>query len=147
MGGAQSRAVLADTGLAVECLTLVGGVLEHVPDRCGIPSRLAAPPRDPLPIQALTDLDQRAAFHPVPLEDPYDCPGLGRDDLEPRHAVALSLADVAISIWGLAEDADRAIAGRVQLPAAAPLQDLGPLVLGDHPLHLEQQSLLRVLAD
>ena len=35
----------------------------------------------------------------------------------------------------------------MHLPATAPLEDLGPLVFGDHPLHLKQQSLLRVLPD
>ena len=35
----------------------------------------------------------------------------------------------------------------MHLPAPAPLEDLGPLVFGDHPLHLQQQSLLRVLAN
>ena len=61
--------------------------------------------------------------------------------------MTLSLADVAISVGSLAEDADRAIAGRVHLPASAPLEDLGPFIFGDHPLHLEQQLLLRLIAD
>ena len=34
----------------------------------------------------------------------------------------------------------------VSLAPAAPLQDLGPLILGDHPLDLEQQVILRRLA-
>ena len=34
----------------------------------------------------------------------------------------------------------------MSLAPAAPLQDLGPLILGDHPLDLEQQVILRRLA-
>src|SRR3982751_1863892 len=59
----------------------------------------------------------------------------------------LWFADIAIPVGSLAEDADRAIARRVQLPAAAPLEDLGAFIFGDHPLHLEQQLLLRLLSD
>ena len=61
--------------------------------------------------------------------------------------MTLSLADVAIPVGSLAEDTDRAVASRVHLPAPAPLEDLGPLIFGDHPLHLEQQLLLRLIAD
>ena len=35
----------------------------------------------------------------------------------------------------------------VSLAPAAPLQDLGPLILGDHPLDLEQQVLGGVMAE
>ena len=38
-------------------------------------------------------------------------------------------------------------AGGVLLAAAAALQDLGPLVLGDHPLDLDQEVLRRVMAE
>src|SRR3954465_731636 len=61
--------------------------------------------------------------------------------------MALSLTDITISVGSLAEDTDRATAGRVHLAAPAPLEDLGPFIFGDHPLHLEQQLLLRLVAD
>jgi hypothetical protein len=44
------------------------------------------------------------------------------------------------------QDADAAAPGRVQLPAPRPLQDLGALVLGDDALDLQQQIVLRPLA-
>ena len=35
----------------------------------------------------------------------------------------------------------------MHLPAPAPFEDLGPFIFGDHPLHLKQQLLLRLIAD
>jgi hypothetical protein len=61
--------------------------------------------------------------------------------------MTISFADVTISVWSLAKDTDRASAGRVHLPTSAPLEDLGPFIFSDHPLHLEQQLLLRLVAD
>ena len=68
-------------------------------------------------------------------------------DLPTRLAAPLGLADVAVAVRGPADGADPAGAGRMELPTADTFQDLGPLVLGHHPLHLEQQVVLRGLAD
>ena len=100
-----------------------------------------------LALQAAADLADRAALLPDPLEDlPHD-PGLFGHDLVARLAAALVLADVAIAVGRAAEHVDRAAAGGVLLAPAAALHDLGPLVLGDHALDLEQQVLLGAVAE
>lgn len=55
--------------------------------------------------------------------------------------------DVPIAVRRCAEHVHIALAGGVELAAPAPLDDLGPFVLGHHPLHLKQQMVLGRLAD
>ena len=81
-----------------------------------------------------------------PREDLSDHAGLLGHDLVSPLAVAVSPADITISIWRGAQDRDRPVAGGVLLAAAAPLHDLGSLILGDHTLELDQEVLRRVLA-
>src|SRR5947209_5938233 len=70
---------------------------------------------------------------------------LGHDLVSPL-AVAVLFTYVTITIWRGAQDVDRPAAGGVLLAAAAPLHDLGPLVLGDHALDLDQQVRRGVIA-
>jgi hypothetical protein len=67
------------------------------------------------------------------------------NDLVPRLPAAFLLADVAVTIRSAAEHADLAAAGRVQLAAANPFANLGAFVLGDDPLHLQEQVTFRAL--
>src|SRR4051812_10172732 len=126
---------------------LVGGVPEGPPDHRTVPGRLPGPRGDPLALQAAADLADRAASLPDPFEDLPDDSGLLRHDLVARLAVSVTLADVTIPIRGAAEHVDRAAAGGVLLAPAAAFQDLGPLVLGDHALDLDQQVLRGVMAE
>ena len=105
------------------------------------------PRGDAVALEASAHLADRASFLADPLEDlPHD-PGLFGDDLIPRLAVALVLAEVTVTIRRPAEHVDRAAACGVLLAPAATLDDLGPLVFGDHALDLKQQVLLRAAAD
>ena len=74
-------------------------------------------------------------------------PGLLGHDLVPRLAIAVLFADITISIRCRAQDVDRPTPRGVLLAAAAPLHDLGPLVLGDHPLDLDQEVLRGAMAE
>src|SRR5262249_51466145 len=67
-------------------------------------------------------------------------------DLVSPLAVTVLFAYITISIWSGAQDADRPAEGGVLLAAAAPLHDLGALVLGDHALDLDQEVPRRIIA-
>src|SRR6516165_4063678 len=141
------RLELARARLAERRRPLVRGILEGQPDRRPIPRRLAGPRGDPLASQAATYLTDRAPLLADPGEDlPHDASFFGHD-LVSRLAAALVLADIAVAVGRAAEHVDRATARGVLLAPAAPLQDLGALVLGDHALDLEQQVLLGAAAD
>src|ERR1700758_407259 len=60
----------------------------------------------------------------------------------PLSAAASLPRDVAIAERGAREDADSTRLGPVALPAPAALEHLGPLVLGEHALKLQQQAVL-----
>jgi hypothetical protein len=81
-----------------------------------------------------------------PHEDLLDHARLLGHDLIPSLAVTVLFADIAISKWCGAEDVDRPAARGVLLATAAPFHDLGPLVLGDHALDLDQEVLRGVIA-
>jgi hypothetical protein len=137
----------ARTRLAEGRRPLVGGVLEHQPDRRAIPGRFTLPGGDAVALQASADLADRAPLLADPLEDlPHD-PRLFGDDLISCLAVALVLADVAVTVGRPTEHVDRAATCGVLLAPSATLDDLGTLVFGDHALDLEQQVLLGAAAD
>ncbi len=58
-----------------------------------------------------------------------------------RGRSLITLAEVAIAIRGAAQHADLTRSGAVPLPAARALEDLGPLVLGDHALKLHEELI------
>jgi hypothetical protein len=65
----------------------------------------------------------------------------------PCFATSRKFADVPVPVGRSAEHVYRSTPSRVPLPPSAPLGDLGPLVLGHHPLHLEEKILFRGPAD
>jgi hypothetical protein len=69
---------------------------------------------------------------------------LGLEDLDPRR-LAVGARHAPVPIGDLPKR-DLARAGAIQLAATVALGDLGPLVLGDHALHLDQQRGLRIVA-
>src|SRR5262249_37153432 len=81
----------------------------------------------------------RQAVPSEPLEDLPDNLRLRGVDLEASDAFSVLFADVTKSVWRLAEDAHGARSGPAALPAPAALQGLGPLVLGDDALALQEQ--------
>src|SRR5262249_13151236 len=121
----RPRAPLAERGPP-----LVGGVLEHQPDRRAVPSGSPGPRRDRLTSGATADLTDRASFLADPREDLAHDPGLLGHDLIPRLAVALVLADVAVAVGRTAEHVDRAVAGGVLLPPPAARPALCGLAFG-----------------
>ncbi len=141
MTGLADRLV-GSVRLAVGGLTGVRRIAENAPYRCGVPARLAGPGRHALLCEPPCDPADRLAVLGIAAEHLTHDRRLGFVDLEERVRV-LGLLDIPIAIWGASEDGHRAGPGAMQLPAATALSDLRPLVLGDHPLELAQQLILR----
>jgi hypothetical protein len=120
----------------------VGRVLEQAPHGAPLPGDPGARAAAGLP-QAAADL---ADADPVVAEPPEHLPDHRRlvlDDLVAGHAAAVPLVGVAVAVGRRRQHADRAAARGVALAAAAPLEDLGALVLGHHALDLQEQVVLR----
>ena len=98
-------------------------------------------------LQAPAYLAQAHSIQADPREDETNDVCLRLHHLETRHSAALSSAHVAIPEGSPRQRTDGA--GMRGMPAAAPaaLQDLGPLVFGDHALNLEQKIILSRAAD
>jgi len=82
-----------------------------------------------------------------PFEDATHDAGLVLHDLEAGYPAALIAADVAISKGRTRQGADRAGARCVQTTAPNPLENLGALILGYDALNLQQEIILRRVAD
>ena len=60
-------------------------------------------------------------------------------------APTVMLVDVAVAVRRATEHIDRSLTGRVEFAPAMAFENLGPFVLGHHPLHLEQQIIFWAL--
>jgi hypothetical protein len=125
--------------------TDIGGILQHVPDGAMGPAGLACPRGHAGRLQPAPHLLQGAAFLSDPGEDLPHHPCLIEDDVETSGAACLLRTHQPITIRGLAEHTHPPSLGRVPLAAPTALEELGPLVFGDHPLDLQQQLLFRGL--
>src|SRR5215216_17573 len=138
----RPRRLAGHLRLAVGGLPPVGGVAQHPPHRRAVPHRPAGARRHALLGQPAGDLRDRQAVLGVAAEDLAHDLRLGLVDLiESVHV--LGLLDVAVAVGGGGQHRLGALAGAMNLAAASPLADLRPLVLGDHPLELAQQLILR----
>jgi hypothetical protein len=72
-----------------------------------------------------------------------DHAGLLREEVIARLASAVMLADVAVARGRATEPIDRPQTGRVEFAPAVPFDNLGPFIVGHHPLHLEEQIIVR----
>jgi hypothetical protein len=135
------------TGLAESRRPLEGRILEDRPNHRAIPGGLPGPSRHPLAVQAAADFADGTPVLADPREDLLDHPRLICHDLIARLAVSVVLADIAMSVGRATEHVDRATPGGVLLASPTPLEDLGPLVFGDHALHLDQEVLRGVMPE
>src|SRR5207249_4529059 len=86
-------------------------------------------------LQTTTDVADAAAVPSNPGEDLAHHPRLLQHDLKARDPAAILLAHVAVAIRGGREHTHLTSARRVAFATARALQDLRPLILGDHALH------------
>jgi len=128
-----------DPCLAERRGALVGGVFEQAPHGGPIPALLARRGSMAGPPQPTADLADAESLHADPVEDLAHHLGLIVDDLVAGLATPDMPIKIAVAVGSAGQHIDAARAGRVFLAAPAALQDLGPLVLGDHALNLKQQ--------
>ncbi len=97
--------------------------------------------RDLVGVELTADLADGGAGRTLG-EDPSHHRGLGLVDLQVCRAAGAA-GDAPVAVGRLAGD-HLAGSGPVELAPPVPFADLGPLVLGDHALHLSEQLGLRV---
>ncbi|MCM8738663.1 hypothetical protein M5E06_31635 [Azospirillum sp. A1-3] len=98
-------------------------------------------------MQPAANLTQAQAIQADPGKHQAYPAGFVGNHLDTRHSTAFVFGDVAIAERGFAQGADLPGASGVPTAASATFQDLGALVLGDHPLDLEQEVVFGTGAD
>jgi hypothetical protein len=96
--------------------------------------------------EAPTDLPNGQAIATDPGKYLADEPGFIRDHFISRLSPARILCDIAVAIGRTAEDIHDSRPGGVPLAAPMPFDNFGPFILGDHPLHLQEEVIFRTLA-
>src|SRR3954463_4341550 len=123
---------------------LVGRVAQHGPDRRALPAGAPLARRYAALVEPRRDRPDAQALRGVP------CVGLahhrrfGLENFVARRP-GIALADVEVAVGRAAQYVDLPLAGGRRLAAPGPFEDLAPLVLGEHPLKLEQEPILRRL--
>ena len=132
---------------AIDGLTRIGRIQQHCVDCGTAPVPVPGRAWDVLTEQAPANGGEGQALVPDPGENLADDPGCILIDLVTGSASASLPRDVAIAERGAREDADSTRLGPVALPAPAALEHLGPLVLGEHALKLQEQAVLGGVPD
>ena len=112
------------------------------PHRRALPARRLAAGWHALGVEQAGDGTDGQPRHGVLLEDQAYHRGLGGDDLEAGRR-RVGLLDVAVAVRRGAQYGHLTGLGTVALAAAGAFEDLRPFVLGDHPLELHQELVLR----
>jgi hypothetical protein len=96
--------------------------------------------------EAPTHLANAQAIAPNPVKHVAHHPGFVRDNLITGLSSTRMLVDRAIAIGSPTEHIHHASACGMQFPPAMTFDNLGPLILGHHALHLEQEIIFRAAA-
>src|SRR5262249_15542706 len=92
-----------------------------------------------------TDLANRQAVMADPGKDLADHAGFVREDLRAGLPTPFVLGHIAVPIGGPAEHIHHANPRGMALATPMALDDLGSLILGNHPLHLQEQVIFWAL--
>src|SRR5262249_60904799 len=104
--------------------------------------RRGLPRWDALSIAPPDDRSGAASRQRVGLKDlPHDARLHMEDGIRRRRVIGLG--NVPVAVRGATQHADFARSGPMTLAASRPLEDLGPFVLGDHALELNEELVLR----
>ena len=142
------RCLLGDApAAAIDGLPGVGRVQQHGVDHGPAPMRVAGWAGDLGRAQPPAHRGERQALVAHPGEDLANHAGGVLVDVVARGSPARLARDVAVAVGRAGEDADGARPGAVPLAATAALRHLGPLVLREHPLQLQEQVVLGAAAD
>src|SRR5215831_7855282 len=143
--GPQPGPQRLQAGLAKRRAALIGWIFQDAPYHTAIPHGLAGAGHLACLGQPTADLANRQAVLADPGKDFADHTGLVRDDLIAGLSAPLVLGDIAVPIGGAAEHVDGPDLGRMALATPMPLNDLGALILGNHPLYLQQEVVFGAL--
>src|SRR3954452_11354640 len=132
---------------AIDGLTDIGRVEQHRMDHSPAPVLVPGRAWDALTEQAPANGSEGQALVPDPGENLADDPGCILVDFVTGSTSTSLSGDIAIAERGAREDADSPHLSSVALPAPAALEHLGPLVLSEHALKLQQQAVLRGVPD
>lgn len=142
----KSRQTRPPTRLAKRRSPLIGGVPQHSTDSAARPVDSACGRTDSLLLQPSTDRPDRQSFEGHPLEDFAHDASFFKHDPEVSFSAPLVLAHIPVAIWSAGQHIHRTTTGCVTFPAPRAFHDLGPLIFGNHPLHLQQQIFFRATA-
>src|SRR5207249_10243623 len=123
-----------------------GRMLHHPPHPTATPDPLPRAARLACPREPATDLANRQAVAADPVKHLADQSGFLWNDVIARLSTPLVFRDVAVAIWRSAEHIHRDHPRRMSLASAVAFHDLGVLILGDCPLHLQEEVVFRALA-
>jgi hypothetical protein len=143
----QTRPGRQEARVPVDRPTDIGRVGRHAAYGRRVPARLPPPGLTAGPGQAAADLAQAQPLQGDPGEDLSHHMRLLLGDVKTRHPTTLRPRHIAKAVRGGGEGAERARARRMPAAPTAALEDLGPLVFRDHPLHLQQEVVLGRAAD
>lgn len=125
-------------GLATGRTAPIRRIFQHRPDHPPLPHEAAgARPFARLPEPA-TDCADGEALATDPLKDVADHAGLLGEEVRACGPPAVMLVAVAIAIGRATEPMDRPRARRMEFAPALAFDNLGPFVLGHHPLHWQE---------
>ena len=121
--------------------SLVRRIAQHRPHHRALPASGSAR-RNLLFVQQARDRADAEPLHGVAFVDRSDNLRFRLDHRVIRGRL-IALADIAIAVWRAAQDTDLAFARTVAFAATRSLENLRPLVFGDHTLKLQQQVVFR----
>ena len=128
-------------GLSETCFPLIGRIPEHAPNRGTLPPRGPGPCRDLPLVQLPRNRIDAQSLDGVGIKHHAQDFGFRFDHLVVRIP-AVTLLDVSIPVRCAGENIDDSLLRFVPFAAPAPFRDLGPFILGNHPLKLQQQFVL-----
>src|SRR5215831_3871248 len=144
--GSQPGPQGLQAGLAKRRGSLIGRILQEAPHDTPIPDGFAGAGHLASLRQPATDLANRQAVAADPGKDLADHAGFVRQDLIAGLPPSLVLGHIAVPIGRAAQHLHRPDAGRMPLPTPVAFDDLGALILGNHPLHWQEQIIFGTLA-
>ena len=133
-------------GFPVMRLPRVRRIYKDAANRPGIPIGLARSRRYPTFGQPPSHLAQRQTLYAYPSEYLAYHAGLFQDDVVPRLAVSVLLANITVAVRRISQDAHFALPRREPATASSPFQNLSAFVFRKGALHLDQQvSFVRLV--
>jgi hypothetical protein len=119
----------------------IRGIFQDGPDHTPFPHETAGARPFAGLHEASADLADREPVASHPRKDLAHHPRLLGKHVITRLAATVVLGNIAVAIRRAAEDIDGPCTGGVEFPPAVALDNLGSLIFGHHPLHLQQQII------